>query len=163
MRLRGGRLDIRVVIARQGASQLRDRRLLRELGDAGRVLLGRVLGDHRGLVQPEPPGAKRLDHFGKLGGSLRDPRNRRRVRGGEADEDLQPVLDGTDPVPGPGVGREQLLGQGYQVGVDHGQPARQLVGCGHAPMPGRGVFLRGALDEGSVVRSSHKVMVHEFD
>ena len=163
MRLRGGRLDIGVVVARQGASQLRDRRLLRELGDAGRVRLGRVLGNHRGLVQPEPPGAKRLDHFGKLSGSLRDPRHRSRIRGGEADENLQPVLDGTDPVPGPGVGRKQLFGQGYQVGVDHGQPARQLVGCGHAPMPGRGVFLRGALEEGSVIRSSHKVMVHEFD
>ena len=48
--------------------------------------------------------------------------------GDEGDEDQQPVLDGTAPVPGPGLGREQLLGQGYWFGVDHDQPARQLVG-----------------------------------
>ncbi len=41
-------------------------------------------------------------------------------------------------------------------------PASSL-GCSHAPMPGRGGFFRGALDEGSVIRSSHKVMAREFD
>ena len=74
--------------------------------------------------------------------------------GNKGEEDLQPVLNGTGPILGPGLGGEQLLGQGYRFGVDHDNLPASLLGCSHAPMPGRGVFLRRALDKGSASASA---------
>ena len=68
--------------------------------------------------------------------------------GNKGEEDLQPVLDGTGPILGLGLGGEQLLGQGYRFGVDHDNLSASLLGCGYAPMPGRGGFFRGPSTRG---------------